>query len=132
MAGGEFLTTAAEFNEFIRATRPQIVQPDITRCGGITEMRRIHHLTAATGVRCVPHGFSTGVLLAATVHFLASIPDGDLIEHTQSIRPLATDLVANKLPLIDGRVPVSDAPGLGVYLDEDLINAYRVDVTYGQ
>jgi len=130
VSGGECLATHAEFDEFIRNTRPAIVQPDITRCGGFTEMRRIYELAMCHSSRFVPHGFSTGILLSATTHFLASVPNGDLIEYSQSTSPLASGLVANPIQLIDGRVIVSNEPGLGVILDEDFISRYRVNVEF--
>ena len=131
VSGGECLATYAEFDEFIRETQPDIVQPDITRCGGISEMRRIYDLAARNSTRLVPHGFSTGILLAATTQFLASVPGGDLIEYSRSTSPLASSLVVNHLPLVNGKVPVSDQPGLGIVLNEDMISRYRVEMSYG-
>lgn len=126
IAGGEGLTTVAEFEEFIVKSKPAIIQPDLTRCGGITEARKIAELACRHGTRLVPHGFSTGILLAATVQFLASEPDGNLIEYSQSDSPLFTDLVANKITLFDGMVAVPETVGLGVTLDEEVIARYRV------
>lgn len=128
ITGGEGLSTAPEFKEFISKTRPGIVQPDITRCGGISEMRKISHIAQDFGARLVPHGFSTGILLSATVQFLASEAHGTLIEYSQSTSPLFTDLVTNMIPLVNGQVKVPDHYGLGIELDEDLIKKYRVKV----
>ena len=130
ISGGECLATLAEFDEFIRETRPDIIQPDITRCGGISEIRRIHELSTRHDCRLVPHGFSTGILLAATTQFLASVPNGDLIEYSRSTSPRASGLVANHLPLVNGRVAVSNAPGLGVVLDDGILSRYRVDIRF--
>lgn len=130
ISGGEILSARAEFEEFIVKTKPGIVQPDITRCGGISEIRRIHDTTNKHGVQLVPHGFSTGILLAATVHYLVSTPDGEMIEYSHNPSPLFMDLVRNKPPLVDGVVKSSDRPGLGIELDEDLIEKYRVGVTF--
>lgn len=132
ISGGEPLATLAEFDEFLRESRPDIVQPDLTRAGGITEMRRIAEAARRHGTRLVPHGFSTGILLAATAQFLAALPDGDLIEYSQSTSPLFTDLVSNPLTLEDGAIPVRDTPGLGVELDNDLIDRYRIEVRNGK
>ena len=74
----------------------------------------------------MPHGFSTGILLAATVHFLAASEFGELIEYSQSDSPLFRGLVSNLLALEDGHVRVPDSPGLGVILDEAMIERYRV------
>jgi L-alanine-DL-glutamate epimerase-like enolase superfamily enzyme len=130
ISGGEPLTTYAEFSEFVKNTRPDIVQPDLTRAGGITETLRVAEIARQHSVRLVPHGFSTGILLAATVQFLAALPDGDLIEFSQSTSPLSTGLVTNPFTLEDGAIRVPDRPGLGVELDEDMIDRYRVETNY--
>lgn len=126
ITGGEALTSYAEFKQFIEEANPAIVQPDITRCGGISEMKKINQLAESNGVSLVPHGFSTGILLHATIHFLASTRNGDLIEYSQSESPIYRELVKNKIPVIDGKVCVPDTPGLGLELDEAFINQYRV------
>ncbi|ELR64876.1 mandelate racemase/muconate lactonizing enzyme family protein [Photobacterium marinum] len=127
IAGGESLTTRFEFSDFLEKSHADIVQPDITRCGGITEMKKIYDMAQMHGTRLVPHGFSTGILLAASVHFLAACEHGTLMEYSQSDSPLFTDLVANRLPFEDGFVPVPDSPGLGIELNEDVIAKYRVE-----
>lgn len=127
LAGGESLTTRYEFNDFLKYAQADIVQPDITRCGGISEMRKIYDLAALNGTMLVPHGFSTGILLAATVQFLASVPQGDLMEYSRSDSPLFTKLVKNLIPFKDGYVEVPRTIGLGVELDEDIIAQYRLD-----
>jgi len=126
-AGGESLTTRYEFSDFLKYAQPDIVQPDITRCGGISEMRKINDMAAMNGTKLIPHGFSTGILLAATVQFLAATEQGDLMEYSQSTSPLFTDLVKNRLPFENGYVTVPDCIGLGVELDEDMIERYRMD-----
>jgi len=126
LAGGESLTTRYEFDDFIKQAQPDIIQPDITRCGGISEMRIIHNIAEMNGVKMIPHGFSTGILLAATVQFLAATKEGDLIEYSQSNSPLFTDLVQNLIPLENGYVKVPDTIGLGIVLNEALIEKYRV------
>ncbi|MGI5966934.1 MULTISPECIES: mandelate racemase/muconate lactonizing enzyme family protein [Anaerotruncus] len=126
ISGGESLTTRYEFNDFLRGAQPDIVQPDITRCGGISEMRKIYDLAEMNGTKLIPHGFSTGILLAATVQFLASTEHGDLMEYSQSTSPLFTGLVKNLIPFENGYVTVPDCIGLGVELDEDMIDKYRM------
>lgn len=127
VSGGEALTTRYEFKDFLQNAQPHIVQPDITRCGGISEMRKIYDMAEMQGIRLVPHGFSTGILLAATVQFLASTPSGDLIEYSKSTSPMFTDLVTNLIPFENGYVTVPDCIGLGVELNEELIQKYRID-----
>lgn len=127
VAGGESLTTRYEFNDFLQYATPDIIQPDITRCGGISEMRKIYDLAVLNGTKLVPHGFSTGILLAATVQFLAATVDGDLMEYSQSNSPLFKGLVKNLIPFENGYVRVPESIGLGVKLDEEMIKKYRID-----
>ena len=127
VAGGEGLTTRYEFDSFLRLAQPDIVQPDITRCGGISEMRKIYDLAEMNGVKLIPHGFSTGILLAATVQFLAACEHGDLMEYSQSTSPLFTGLVKNRIPFENGYVTVPDVPGLNIELDEDMVEKYRMN-----
>ncbi|WP_028390025.1 mandelate racemase/muconate lactonizing enzyme family protein [Bacillus cihuensis] len=126
LAGGESLTTRYEFDDFIKQAQPDIIQPDITRCGGISEMRIINNIAEMNGIKLIPHGFSTGILLAATVQFLAATKNGDLMEYSQSTSPLFTKLVKNLIPIESGYVKVPDTIGLGVELDETLLELYRV------
>ncbi|SHJ44657.1 L-alanine-DL-glutamate epimerase [Dethiosulfatibacter aminovorans DSM 17477] len=126
IAGGETLTTAYEFESFLSIGKPDLIQPDITRCGGITEARKIYDLSREYNVKLVPHGFSTGILIAATAHFLASCETTDLIEYSQSTSPLFKHLVKNQIPFENGVIKVPEAPGLGVELDEDIIEKYRM------
>jgi len=126
IAGGETLTTRFEFESFLEIGKPDLVQPDITRCGGITEALKIYELSKKYKTKLVPHGFSTGVLIAATTHFLAACEDTDLIEYSQSTSPLFQDLVKNKIAFVDGYVNVPNTAGLGVELDEEVIKKYRV------
>ncbi|MDF2152293.1 mandelate racemase/muconate lactonizing enzyme family protein [Vibrio sp. CAU 1672] len=127
LAGGESLTTRYEFQDFLQRSQVDIVQPDITRCGGITEMKKIYDLSQLHGVQLVPHGFSTGILLAASVHFLAACEHGTLMEYSQSASPLFSDLVSNRLPFENGFVAVPDTPGLGIELNDDVIERFRTD-----
>lgn len=126
IAGGESLTTRHEFKNFLEYAQPSIVQPDITRCGGISEMRKIYDLAESYGTKLIPHGFSTGILLAASVHFLAANENTDMMEYSKSTSPLFTDLVENLIEFKDGYVEVPNSPGLGIKLNEDVIEKYRV------
>ncbi len=126
LAGGESLTTQWEFKPFLENARVDVVQPDITRCGGITEIKRIYNLAQLYSTELVPHGFSTGILLAASVHFLAACERGTLMEYSQSKSPLFTELVSNPILFDNGQLHVPDRPGLGIELNEDVIERYRI------
>ena len=74
-----------------------MVQVDVSRAGGLTESRRIAQMAHQRNLPCVPHAFSTGVLLAASMQWVASIPNGSLVEYTVAESPLATGLTGTGL-----------------------------------
>lgn len=125
IAAGEGDVTHFDFEDLIERGL-HVVQPDVAFCGGLTVCRRVSDMCHQHGRRAVPHCFSTGVNLAASLHWVASIPDGDLVEYCLRPSPLMRKLVANLPPLVDGRVPVPDRPGLGIELDEQIIEEYQV------
>lgn len=126
VAGGETLTTIHEFESFLEIGKPDLVQPDVTRCGGITESLRVYELSMKYDVKLVPHGFSTGILTAATAHFLAACETTDLIEFSQSTSPLNQFLVKTPIEFEDGYLTVPTGAGLGIELDDEIIEKYRV------
>jgi L-alanine-DL-glutamate epimerase-like enolase superfamily enzyme len=126
IAGGETLTTVHEFVSFLDIGKPGLVQPDVTRCGGITEALKIYDLSCKYNVKLVPHGFSTGILTAATAHFIASCENTKLMEYSQSTSPLNQFLVKTPIEFIDGYITVPKGPGLGIELDEEIIEKYRI------
>jgi D-galactarolactone cycloisomerase len=80
------------------------------------------------GVPVVPHAWGTPVALAATLHFVSTLPDTPWLEFDRSPNPLREDLSETPpTPAGDGRVPVPDGPGLGVDIDSAAIERYRVD-----
>ncbi|HXG24946.1 MAG TPA: enolase C-terminal domain-like protein, partial [Chthonomonadales bacterium] len=104
---------------------------DISRAGGLTESRRIAHMAHRRNLPCIPHAYSTGVLLAASVHWVASMPGGTFVEYTVEESPLATaltgtGLLQNPVRAVDGWISVPEGPGLGIELDEEMIARYRV------
>jgi L-alanine-DL-glutamate epimerase-like enolase superfamily enzyme len=102
------------------------VQPDVSRAGGLTESKRIGELAQDRGVLCIPHSFKTNIGLAASLALSAALPNSPYCEYPQSESPLKTGLTKEKFPLNgDGTVELSDAPGLGVTLDEDVVEKYR-------
>jgi L-alanine-DL-glutamate epimerase-like enolase superfamily enzyme len=131
IAAGEELATCHEYVDLMDRGHIDVVQVDMSRAGGLTESRRIAQLAHLRNLPCVPHAFSTGVLLTASAHWVAAIPNGSLLEYTVAESPLATGLTGTGLlrqPLRaeDGWVTVPDGPGLGIELDDDVVASYRV------
>ncbi len=127
IAGGEAESDYAAFERLIDEGGVDLIQPDLARCGGLTQGRRLAWLAQQRHRRVVPHAFKSGVLVAASTHFAATIPNGGLIEHTVSTSPIARDLVRREITFVDGRVRVPlDRPGLGVEVDLDVLERLRV------
>src|SRR5262245_27033107 len=126
IAAGEGGVTHGDFEDLIEAG-VHVLQPDVAFCGGPTVCRRVAEMAAAAGRRCVPHSFSTGINLAASLHWMAALgPENGLVEYCLRPSPLMRKLVRNLPPLVDGYVPVPQGPGLGVELDENIIEQFRV------
>jgi L-rhamnonate dehydratase len=104
-----------------------ILQPDLARCGGFTVARELIDLSRKRAVDVVPHCFSTGVLVAASLQFVAALPRPLLSEFSVADSPLASGLLAEPFELDErGCLAVPDRPGLGVELDEDALRKWSV------
>jgi D-galactarolactone cycloisomerase len=124
ISGGEVLTRRQSFLPWLQAGAFDIVQPDVTKVGGISEERRIGWMAQEHGVRFIPHGWNTAIGLAADLHLSSTFPDTDLVEYIHG-SPYVDDIVAEPWQLDeDGMLAIPDAPGLGVALDLDAIRRY--------
>ncbi len=127
VAAGEQDTTVWGFRELIERGHVDLVQPDVTRCGGITEWLRIAELARAHGVEIVPHAWKSGIVKAASLHCNAVIPDALFQEYCVAETPINRSLTVEEFPLEpDGTVLVPTAPGIGVTIDEDVVERFRV------
>jgi L-alanine-DL-glutamate epimerase-like enolase superfamily enzyme len=127
IAAGEQDVTRWGFRELIERGHVDLVQPDVTRCGGITETLRIAELARERGVATVPHAWKSGIIKAASLHVNAVLPDARYQEYCVAETPINTALTVERLPIeADGCVAVPTAPGIGVTLDEDVVAALRV------
>jgi L-alanine-DL-glutamate epimerase-like enolase superfamily enzyme len=128
VAAGEQDTTLWGFRELIERGHVDLVQPDVTRCGGITELLRIAHFAHERGVETVPHAWKSGIIKAASLHVNAVLPDALFQEYCVAETPINTSLTKQRLPIdADGFVAVPTGPGLGIELDDDVLSRYRVD-----
>ena len=131
IAAGEGEVTRWGFEDLIECG-VHVLQPDVAICGGLTVARQVSELARASGRRCVPHCFSTGINLAASLHWMAAFgPDNALVEYCLRPSPLMRRLVRNLPPLVDGYVPVPQGPGLGIELDPSIIEQFRVPAHVG-
>ena len=128
LAAGENHYTRFEFNRVIEDGAITILQPDLSKTGGITEALRIAALASCWKLPIHPHSSMTGLNMAASIHFLASIENAGYFEADISRNNLFRDeLVSMPYKLDkDGCVTPLEAPGIGVELDEKFLAAHPV------
>jgi L-rhamnonate dehydratase len=127
IAAGEHDATFWGFRDLIERGHLDIVQPDLTRCGGLTEGGRIARLAIQKGVACIPHAWKSGIVKAASLHLNAVLPGPRLQEYCVAGTPINEALTIQKHPLKDGYVDVPTAPGLGVDLDPEIVTRFTVN-----
>jgi D-galactarolactone cycloisomerase len=124
IAGGEVLTRRQSFRPWLEAGAFDIVQPDVTKVGGISEERRIGWMAQEHGVRFIPHGWNTAVGLAADLQLASAFPNTDLVEYKTG-SPYIDNITTDEWTLDEeGMLAISSAPGLGLELDRDALAAY--------
>jgi L-alanine-DL-glutamate epimerase-like enolase superfamily enzyme len=126
IAAGEEDVTRWGFRDLIERGRVDVVQPDVTRAGGISECLRIAQLAAMHDREIVTHSWSTGIIKAASMHFLAAIPRSNLFEYCVQETALNQALTRERFPIVDGYVHIPEGPGLGIEIDDEMVDQYRV------
>ena len=133
IATGEALYTAYDFKRLVDRRAVDVLQPDLSLCGGFWQGRAIALLATLEHVRLSPHVWGSGVGLAAAVHYVAALPSyphadnvpkPPLVEYDIGTNPLREAILKNPLTPEDGAIPVSDAPGLGIEIDWDAVERY--------
>ncbi len=135
VAGGENEFTRWGFRDLVVRKAMDIVQPDVCAAGGISECRKIAALASAHGVECVPHAWGSAIGLAATLQFLAALPDQPpsfrpmppLLEFEQCENPFRDQLAREPIgELRNGKVQIPTGAGLGIEIDRSVLDRYRV------
>jgi L-alanine-DL-glutamate epimerase-like enolase superfamily enzyme len=128
LAAGENHYTRFEFQRVIEDRAISILQPDLSKTGGPSEGLRIAALASAWKLPINPHTSATGLNMAATIHFLASIDNGGYFEADAAKENLFRDRLTSRAYEIDpdGCVRPLDRPGIGVEVDEDFIRSHPV------
>ena len=135
IATGEAHYTAWDFKRLIDERCADVLQPDMTLCGGLDETRAIWQMTRLANLRLSLHVWGGAVGLAAAVHFLASMPPSPhtdriphpvMLEYDRGTNALRDDLLVTPIPCVDGHLTVPTGPGLGIEIDRDVVEKYRV------
>jgi len=124
IAGGEVLTRRQSFLPWLQQRAFDIVQPDVTKVGGISEERRIALTAEDNGVRYIPHGWNTALGLAADLQLSSAFPNTNLVEYLTG-SPFIDELVQSPWKLdAEGMLEIPDRPGLGVSINLDAVEKY--------
>jgi len=124
LAGGEVLTRRQSFTPWLQLRAFDIVQPDVTKVGGISEERKIAWMAEENGVRFIPHGWNTALGLAADLHLASATRDTDMVEYLTG-SPFIDELVEKKWQLDEnGMLAIPNGPGLGVSLNLDAVEKH--------
>lgn len=129
IGGAEMAATVYECREWLERGGVDVLQPDIGRCGGLTELRRIAQLADLYGALVVPHAWKTGITAAASLHFQAATHNAPFIEMLSPAvfsSPLRAELTAPEPEVYEGTMALPTAPGLGIELVEEAVRTYRV------
>src|SRR5215831_455216 len=135
IAGGENEHTLYGFREFLAAGAVDIAQPDIGSCGGISAARHIMALAQSHGVQINPHVWGSAIAQAASLQVIAAVPvahhslfgQEPILEYDRSSHPFRQQLVRESIQQFEGWVDVPSKPGLGVEVDREILDQYRVN-----
>lgn len=132
IATGERLYGAPEFLPFFQRNSVDIIQPDITQCGGLLEVKKVASMAEAHGVMVAPHNVGGIVSTQAALHLMLTLRNGKILEHFNDFVDQEVKQAGSGYPeVVDGHFQLPEAPGWGVELDEDFIRAHPPGETGG-
>jgi D-galactarolactone cycloisomerase len=124
ISGGEVLTRRQSFLPYLTNRLVNIIQPDVTKVGGISEYMRIARMAEDFHIKVIPHGWNTAVGLAADLHLASAVANTELVEYCTGSAYI-DEIVAEPWVLdSDGMLNIPTEPGLGVALNFDAIRKY--------
>lgn len=127
IAAGEEECTVPGFLRLMDEGGIDVVQIDVTRTG-LTQARRIARLAQERGLPCANHNFTTDINVAASLHFLCSIPNALMLEYCVEPSPIRTGVTRTPIQVSDGYAAVPEGPGLGIEVDLGNVGSFVVDV----
>jgi L-alanine-DL-glutamate epimerase-like enolase superfamily enzyme len=128
IAAGEQVATIWEFERFIRGACVDVIQPDLSRCGGLTVAKRVAEIAHQHGIDLVPHSWLTHLLTGYSLQLIATLPRARFVEFNVSQSALTRGITTQPFKLeSDGTVAIPHAVGIGVDVDADFIKAHRVN-----
>ena len=126
IASGEREFTRFDFQSLFCHDAVDISQPDVSRAGGHTEIRRIAAMASARGIRTAPHAWGSGVLFAHSIHLAMALPNCHILEVSQGYMPMMNELFEQPYDIRpDGTVHAPTGPGLGFSLRSDVFERFQ-------
>ncbi len=125
VAAGEAFYGLEPFWRLCTTGSVDVVMPDVKHCGGLGLLKRIATLAEAAHVQVAPHNPSGPVAMAHSVHACAALPNFTILEYAFGEADWRPELVEPAERFVDGYVEVSDAPGLGMRLNEATLAAHQ-------
>jgi L-rhamnonate dehydratase len=126
IAAGEQMAGISEFERLAVEGRVDVLQPDLSRCGGLTVGKQIADFAMRRQIDCVPHAWLTDLLTAASLHLNAYLVNSQYLEFNVSSASLLRQICRTPIELDRGEIAVPEGPGLGVDVDEEIVDRYRV------
>lgn len=124
IATGENLTCYEDFIPYIRSEAISVIQPDLTKAGGLSEVLSVCKLAGSEGKTIIPHFYGSAVGFAATLQLAATMSSISSIEYDIRDNPLRDSLLIDPPLPTDGVIPIPNGPGLGIELDTKAISHY--------
>jgi L-alanine-DL-glutamate epimerase-like enolase superfamily enzyme len=126
IATGEVLTRRQSFRPFLEQHAVDIIQPDATKCGGLTEAWRIAWMAYEHNIRWVPHGWNTAIGLAADLQLATAMPVASYVEYLTP-SPYMEEIITEPFHVdAEGYLPITDRPGLGIELNREALKRYGI------
>ena len=130
ICSGENLYLRHGFRELIEKQAVNIIMPDIPKCGGLSECRKIANLAEIYYIPFAPHNVSSPIGTLASAHVCATVPNFLVLEFHWLHRDYWTTIIQEKKNIIkDGFIHLDGRPGIGVELDEEVGRQYQVPGT---
>jgi D-galactarolactone cycloisomerase len=135
IAGGECEFTRLGFRDMFATHALDIVQPDTCAAGGISECKKIADMAATFGIRYNPHVWGTGIAIAASLQLMATLPTHTptslsalepILELDQTEHPIRQAILKTPLTHVSGGMAIPSGPGLGIEIDRDALEAFRI------
>jgi L-alanine-DL-glutamate epimerase-like enolase superfamily enzyme len=127
IAGGEVFSGRRAFRQTIDERLLDIIQPDVAKVGGLSEMRRLAWAAWEAGIELIPHGWNTAIGVAADLHLMATAPVPGYVEFNVG-NPMVETITTTPFALdADGMLAVPDGPGLGIEIDAERVGAMAAE-----